>query len=109
MCLAASRWQPFTAFGHSATMFDLRRLWLYALPGLAWRAGSGLGPMFATSALGLATLWPLALRCDAFKRETAPTSVWRFFGSRGPARPASCGGAAAGAPPSSGGTARRAR
>jgi uncharacterized membrane protein len=73
------RRHPLLVFGNTALFFYTVHLYVYALSGLAFPAGTGLARTYLVWLVGLAVLYPLCTRYGDFKRGTAPDSAWRFF------------------------------
>jgi uncharacterized membrane protein len=78
-CTRGVQW--LLVFGQCALFFYLAHLYLNALMGRYLAPAEGTGPvaMYGYWAVGLAALYPLCRWYGAFKRTTAPGSLWRFF------------------------------
>lgn len=66
-------------FGRSPLFFYLLHLYVFALYGLAFRAGTTLPVMYAVWASGLAVMYPMVTAYARFKAAKPATSVWRML------------------------------
>jgi hypothetical protein len=71
--------QPLLVFGSAPLVFYLAHLFLYEFIGFAFPKGTHILVMYALWLVGLLILYPLCQWYGAFKRKTAPESLWRLF------------------------------
>lgn len=74
---------PLTAilevFGRSPLFFYLLHLYVFALVGLAFRAGTSMPVMYAVWVLGVAAMYPMVAAYGRFKASRPVESVWRML------------------------------